>query len=446
MATHRVSVNKVGGQLTADGQHALMEPAASVHSSDDIHSDEIALQLQRILASPPFRNSKRNTQFLRFVVEQALAGKTSQIKERLMGVEVFGRPLDYDLSADPIVRVAAAELRKRIAQYYAEQEHAGDLRVELPLGTYVPVFYWPNPSHKGMPDLAVLEPETNEAEHSITPAAERDQPHHAEAVSGWSGRTRAAFVGCGLVLVAIGVLWAAYSFNAQSAKRSLDAFWAPLMNQGDAITVCVGDLNYLFKAPPFGNQVQLPETADNLLNPNAGAALLLVGSILGSRGKRSTLRFADLTQLNDLRQQPVIFIGGLNNPWTQRILEGLRYRLMNIPGGINGDYSLVIDGKNPKMSTWRIDTRAPLSSITRDYSLVTRLNDPLTGEPVIILCGLGPYGTAAASEFVSNPNYFAEFSKQAPKGWEDRNLQIVLETTVVNGRVSVPRVVAEQVY
>jgi hypothetical protein len=73
------------------------------------------------------------------------------------------------------------------------------------------------------------------------------------------------------------------------------------------------------------------------------------------------------------------------------------------------------------------------------------MNDPLTGEPVIILAGLGPYGTSAASEFVSNPEYFSQFSQNAPKGWESRNIQIVLETSVVNGRVSVPRVVAEQV-
>jgi len=230
-----------------------------------------------------------------------------------------------------------------------------------------------------------------------------------------------------------------------SAQRSLTAFWAPLMDGGDSITVCVGDLNYLFKTPPLSNMVQLHPAADNLLNPNAGAALLRVGTILGSRGKRSTFRLADLTELNDLRQQPVILVGGMNNQWTQRILGGQRFRLMSIPGGINGNYGVVIDGKNPAANTWRVDLFAPLSSIDRDYSLVTRMNDPLTGEPVVILAGIGPYGTSAASDFVSNPEYFSQFSQNAPKGWESRNIQIVLETSVVNGRVSVPRVVAEQV-
>ncbi len=439
MATQRMSVHNAGGRLGTDGQQALMESAAVGHGPEEIRSEEIEQQLQRILASPPFRKSRRNIQFLRFVVDKTLAGNTTEIKERLIGMEVFGRPADYDLGADPIVRVAAAELRKRIAQYYAEPDHAVELRVELPVGTYAPVFHWPSPAHRERQDLAALEAGTNAAEDQGALAAD----HH---LSSWSRRKSAILGSCLILLLVIGAIFAAHSFEAQSGKRSLDAFWAPSMNGSDSITVCVGDLNYIFKAPPFSNELQLPESADNLLNPNAGAALLRVGSILGSRGKRSTLRLADITELNDLRQQPVIFIGGMNNPWTQRILAGLRFRLTNNPGGVGGDSSLVVDAKNPAMANWRIDLRAPLSSITRDYSLVTRMNDPLTGQQIIILCGLGPYGTAAASEFVSNPAYFSEFSKQAPKGWENQNIQIVLETTVVNGRVSVPRVVAEQVY
>jgi hypothetical protein len=59
---------------------------------------------------------------------------------------------------------------------------------------------------------------------------------------------------------------------------------------------------------------------------------------------------------------------------------------------------------------------------------------------------MGPFGNSAASEFVSKPSDFAQFSRSAPKGWENRTVQIVLETTVVNGKISVPKVIAEQVY
>src|SRR5271170_7812137 len=97
-------------------------------------------QLERIVRSKHFRNSKRYPTFLRFVVEQTLAGKTEAVKERTLGVDVFARPSHYDTNEDPIVRVTAGEIRKRIAQYYQEPGHEEELRIYLPLGSYVPHF------------------------------------------------------------------------------------------------------------------------------------------------------------------------------------------------------------------------------------------------------------------------------------------------------------------
>src|ERR1700735_5242393 len=101
---------------------------------------ELLQQLDRIVCSRHFRNSKRYPSFLRFVVEQTLAGKTEELKERTLGVDVFARRSDYDTNADPIVRVTAGEIRKRIAQYYQESGHEHELRIDLPLGSYVPHF------------------------------------------------------------------------------------------------------------------------------------------------------------------------------------------------------------------------------------------------------------------------------------------------------------------
>src|SRR6202789_1086502 len=101
---------------------------------------ELLEQLERIVDSKHFRNSKRYPSFLRFVVEQTLAGKTEELKERTLGTDVFGRRNDYDTNADPIVRVTAGEIRKRIAQYYQEPGHENELRIDLPLGSYVPHF------------------------------------------------------------------------------------------------------------------------------------------------------------------------------------------------------------------------------------------------------------------------------------------------------------------
>ncbi len=100
----------------------------------------VAEQLERILSSPLFKQSKRYSPFLRYVVEKTLAGEADSLKERTLGVEIFGRSPNYDSSNDPVVRVTAGEVRKRIAQYYHDSEHKGELRIELSPGSYVPEF------------------------------------------------------------------------------------------------------------------------------------------------------------------------------------------------------------------------------------------------------------------------------------------------------------------
>src|SRR5579863_2928296 len=97
-------------------------------------------QLERLLVHPLFANSKRYPALLAYVVEQTLLGSASDLKERSIGIEVFGRPPSYDANADPVVRITAGEVRKRLSQYYYDSTHEGELIVELPIGSYVPVF------------------------------------------------------------------------------------------------------------------------------------------------------------------------------------------------------------------------------------------------------------------------------------------------------------------
>lgn len=77
----------------------------------------VQAELERVLSDPHFSSSKRYPSFLRFVVSNTLAGHTDLLKERVLGLEVFGRPANYDTTTDPIVRVTAAEIRKRLEQW-----------------------------------------------------------------------------------------------------------------------------------------------------------------------------------------------------------------------------------------------------------------------------------------------------------------------------------------
>ena len=122
-------------------------------------SDPAAIreQLQRLLVHPLFANSKRYPALLSYTVEQTLLGNAVELKERSIGIEVFGRAPTYDANADPVVRITAGEVRKRLSLYYYDSSHAGELVIELPLGSYVPMFRLPEPAAA---DPTIYVPET----------------------------------------------------------------------------------------------------------------------------------------------------------------------------------------------------------------------------------------------------------------------------------------------
>src|SRR5580658_8294221 len=94
--------------------------------------EAILAELQEVLASPHFCNSKRYPAFLQYVVENTLAGKSDLLKERTLGVEVFDRPPSYDTNADTVVRYTAGEVRKRLLLYYSEHGENSTIHISLP--------------------------------------------------------------------------------------------------------------------------------------------------------------------------------------------------------------------------------------------------------------------------------------------------------------------------
>ncbi|MDZ5700085.1 hypothetical protein [Chelativorans sp. M5D2P16] len=96
--------------------------------------------LGKLLASEHFRASERNKRFLKFVVEETVAGRAARIKAFTVAVDVFGRDSNFDASVDPIVRIAAGHLRRALDEYYATHGRDDPVRIALPLGTYVPTF------------------------------------------------------------------------------------------------------------------------------------------------------------------------------------------------------------------------------------------------------------------------------------------------------------------
>src|SRR6516164_933882 len=103
-------------------------------------SEEVRKELERVLASKGFARNERLSRFLRVVVERHLEGRDGDLKESVIGIEVFGRQPGFDPKQDSTVRTEAARLRARLAEYYAQEGSGDPILIDLPKGGYSPAF------------------------------------------------------------------------------------------------------------------------------------------------------------------------------------------------------------------------------------------------------------------------------------------------------------------
>jgi hypothetical protein len=157
------------------------EATATHETFSEKEKHAIEAQLERLLANPHFSNSRRFPSFLRYIVNATINGQADLLKERTLGIEIFGKDPDYDTAIEPIVRVTAAEIRKRIAQYYQDSGHEDELRISLAPGSYVPQFH---PPATKLPDLEVES--AVDAASIVSPAAShQESPARANSRGRW---------------------------------------------------------------------------------------------------------------------------------------------------------------------------------------------------------------------------------------------------------------------
>ena len=120
-------------------------------SPDSPPAEAVQDALNRVLASAGFTRNERLSRFLRFVVERQLAGCDSELKESVVGIEVFGRPPGFDPKVDSTVRTEAGKLRSRLLEYYTDEGRQDPLRITLPKGGYIPHYQWLDPARPEAP-------------------------------------------------------------------------------------------------------------------------------------------------------------------------------------------------------------------------------------------------------------------------------------------------------
>lgn len=440
--------------MTSHGRTGLLTPMGAFSEQEKLC---VKTALNEMAGSAPFRTSRQCQDLLKYIVSHSLNGEEESLRERVIGVEVFGRRPDYDQAADPVVRIRAADVRKRIALYYESIESAGHhVKIAIPSGSYKACFEFVHATDqehlpgRATEQIPVPDSAGGPPTHPTLPVM-----HEVSAGGGraWFQQHRLPVLAC----IAIVLICVAGGLLESARQTAFERFWSPVLKNPNHSLIYVGSnavyaLSETFldkyrqehrldKVETMGREFLVPlaptdviagkdivPIKDIYVTVGDVAATAKITSFLSARRKEYDMRFGGDISVGDLRERPAILIGGFNNSWTLEMTDNLRFVFA---------YSHQIQDRIDRRNVWKSD-----ENYSEDYAIVSRILNSKTGEILIAAAGIGQAGTRAAGEFLTNPKAIDSVMQAAPKGWERKNMQIVLHTNVINGSPNQPDVVA----
>jgi hypothetical protein len=425
-------------------QHAPAQDAIRTIATgwSDVSRQAVLTQMTRILKSPYFPPSDPCSVFLQHIVEHAGANSEC-LEERTLGVEIFARSPDYDTRQDPIVRTTAGEVRRRLDRYYMEPAHEQELRITLPVDSYMPEARFPAVESTGAPSLPV-EPETLVA---------------VVRKANFVTRTWLGIAAAGVLLLSVVIALALHR------KNNLDLFWAPVTQQSGPVLICMGQpIVYNLLSAQAQDSIQGFGASHSPLESASGEALpkkdlvilpdryvalgdavclVRLTALFEKYGKPYRIRGQRSTSFADLRENPAVLIAAFDNEWTLHTAGQLRFTFVKDSAH---DIDMVRDSQHPENTEWKLVGAWPYWDVANDYAIISRVRDVNSDRPVVIAAGITQYGTMATGEFLTTPEYLSEAISKLPDDWQKKNLQIVLRVPVVRGSPGRPRVLATHVW
>jgi hypothetical protein len=458
---------------------------------DKIAPGLIREELRRIVTSRHFRTSRRGKEFLQYVVDQKISGNGDLLKERLIGVKLFGRKPDYATGEDPVVRVQAGDVRRRLESYHADTEIQPDILIQIPIGSYAPIFLLRRPvdPHEGWPSTVApsthteaeppggiygvpkelkethvsgsKEPRSEASVALPTLALEDHQPQGALSFTRKHGLWRLAVPA--LACVALGV-YLVTSYIHKSPEWTEKAFWLPASVSTKPVLICLPrpivyrpseqlydkyeetHPNAFLTREARRNQI-LPLASTDIIKwgdmtpvrnsgPGIGAvvAAVNVAKLLAEQGIRFELRFGEEATYPDMRDSPVVIVGAINTDWATQLNSGSDFVFDETRGSPN------IHETAGTKRVWKMESSD--GNITRDYGLITRQLSGKAGQFLVQVAGISHFGTEAASEFLANKKEFTNALHSKSIDLQKKNFQIVVSTDITAGRAGPPHVVA----
>lgn len=422
--------------------------------------------LERILESAHFRRSARLKEFLSYTTDQALAGNCGEINEQVIGERVFGRPADYDTSQDNIVRVNATELRRRIDAYFANEGAAETLVLEIPRGSYCPVFH-----ERPLPPVAPEKPEEDiPPAHRVTEGIEA--PSRGAATHRFPiGVSLLSVVSLGLLIVCITLLRENANLRTSAQghpnKPALNSFWSRFLDSAPQTDIVLADtsfalvedilkkpiplsdyLNHNYEHMVQNNNIPADERSDiELIIPRNNGSF---GDFKVARrilelypaSDKLNLQFARDYSASAIKRDNVILIGSRkSNPWVDLFMDRLNF---------TADYDPIqrrnfIRNKSPQAGELAqyMTPADPYASI--GYSVIAYLPNPSQTGNALILAGTNSEATDAAGEFLTSEESLANFKNKIQKQHLP-HFEVLLRTSQLNGTSFRAEIVAYRLY
>lgn len=441
--------------------------AARANAGDAVANDARWQLAQRVVASRHFARSPLLSRFLLYVVSETVEDRSSQITEHQIGVRVFDRPTSYRTVEDNIVRNYARQLRRRLADYFADEGASEELQIDIPLGRYVPIF---------VPHADVAQGKER-ASRAVPIAIRAEQaaptPEGPSAIgSAWKSRGLwMLFLFVAYTAGLIAVVWIAATRLHQSRQPGEGAavarpLWAALFG-GSATTYVVpadAGLNLLedLSHRPVtladyieGGYSRLtlpsldPHSADDLRTQHFTSFidLQIITSLTRLpefNPQRAILRFPRDLRLDDLRNANAVIIGSVgSNPWASVAEANANFRIEYR----DGMQSATIVNSKPQQGEAATYVSHWSEPAHETFALISFLPNLAGNGRLLLLEGLDVAGTQAAAEAIFHPDSIEAILRGAvrPDG-SLRSFEILLRSTSIRSSATGTQIVGSRIY
>jgi len=407
--------------------------------------------VREVMASRAFKGSRRSQQFLQHIVEKTISGHADEVKERILGVDLFARLPAYDTGEDAIVRVTASDVRKRLHQFYSETQ--SEIRIELPSGSYVPEF---RRFAARTPQPPVPAPD---------PATVVAPPPPAARQTWVRFRRPALYMMVGLAISSTLWLWFRETTTSRLAPKNVLP-WSTILGRDRQIQVILSDPDLAVAQELLGFRISLSDYANRKFAPElethdaiaqravgllrgADVASVDVGIVLNiarlaaDRLPQVTTRTARSMQLRDFQTDDDLVVLGSprSNPW-----GGLYHDRVDFDFVYDEDLKQeVVRNKHPQKGELPLYVPTAKGGDTgQAYAVVTFTRNPGQSGHVLLLAGTNAESTEAAGKLATD---IALLSSTLRKYGVDpngglRHFQVLLEVRTMAGSPSALAVIA----